>query len=179
MSARTSSYEAAGIASVGELLGHAYALELEAHNRYAELAELMDTHNNAEVAELFREMARIEGLHAREIRERFADLGVRDVPAWELRWPDAEGPETAPHDDLHYLMTPHQALRIALAGEQRAVRFFSVIAREAADARMRDLAEQFADEERAHVALVEQWLASYPPPGPGWDDDLDPPASQE
>jgi rubrerythrin len=32
-----------------------------------------------------------------------------------------------------------------------------------------------AEEEREHVELVEKWLAKYPEPEAGWDDDPDPP----
>jgi hypothetical protein len=33
-----------------------------------------------------------------------------------------------------------------------------------------------AEEEREHVRLIGEWLAKVPPPEPGWDEDLDPPA---
>jgi len=41
------------IASVPEFLAHALELEAESHERYRELAECMEVHNNPEVAELF------------------------------------------------------------------------------------------------------------------------------
>ena len=41
-------------------MAHAYALEAEAAERYAEFAAAMENHNNREVAELFRKLARIE-----------------------------------------------------------------------------------------------------------------------
>ena len=47
------------INDIAELLGHALALEIEATERYAELAELMEAHNNTDVSELFEKMAEI------------------------------------------------------------------------------------------------------------------------
>ena len=49
--------------TVEEFMAYACAMEVEATERYAELAELMDTHHNREVAELFAKLARIEGKH--------------------------------------------------------------------------------------------------------------------
>jgi hypothetical protein len=33
-----------------------------------------------------------------------------------------------------------------------------------------------AEDEREHVRLIGEWLARYPEPEPGWDEDPDPPA---
>jgi hypothetical protein len=48
---------ATGIASIDEMMAYAYALELEASERYAEFADAMDVHNNREVAGLFRKLS--------------------------------------------------------------------------------------------------------------------------
>ena len=47
--------------SVEELLAYSLAIEQEAAERYAELADQMEVHNNHEVAELFHKLAVIEG----------------------------------------------------------------------------------------------------------------------
>ena len=52
-----------------EFLARAWAMEVEAAERYAMLADAMEEHNNPEVAELFRKLARIEQLHADGIVE--------------------------------------------------------------------------------------------------------------
>ena len=46
--------------TVEQFMACAYAMEVEATERYAELAEQMDTHHNREVAELFAKLARID-----------------------------------------------------------------------------------------------------------------------
>jgi len=53
MDIRVPDAEPLNIESTTDLLSHALALESEASERYAELAEQMQTHNNPDVAELF------------------------------------------------------------------------------------------------------------------------------
>ena len=53
-------HPASGIGSIDELMAYAYALEVEASERYADFADAMEMHNNREVAELFRKLSRIE-----------------------------------------------------------------------------------------------------------------------
>lgn len=161
--------------SIGEFLARARAMEIEARERYEELADQMEVHNNPEVAKLFRRLAEIEGKHAQHFDERAAEEEMPDIPPWKLDWPGLEAPETASADEAHYMMTPHQALGLALAAEQRAHAFFAELARSAVDPRIREMAREFADEEREHVVLVERWLGQFPEPEPGWDDDPDPP----
>ena len=55
--------------NMADLLALALALEIEASERYADLADLMEAHNNYDVASLFRKMAGIEQLHVTHIRE--------------------------------------------------------------------------------------------------------------
>ena len=74
-------------------------------------------------------------------------------------------------------MTPHQALKLALENEMNAMAFFEDIASNNTDARVRSLAKEFAEDERQHVAWMEEWLAEYPPPDKDWDYDPDPPAA--
>ena len=42
-----------------DFMAQAYSMELEATERYAQFAEQLDTHNNREVAELFRKLSKI------------------------------------------------------------------------------------------------------------------------
>ena len=59
-------------------LAYSVALEEEAAERHDELADMMDVHNNPDVAETFRKLAHYSRLHAQEIRDhsRGANLPV-------------------------------------------------------------------------------------------------------
>lgn len=160
--------------TVAEFMACAWALEDEAADRYAELADLMGTHNNAEVAELFRKLSRIEGKHRDQIAAQMGWTRPPDVSCF--RWETLEGPETTDYGELHYLMQPYHALKLAEHNERRAVEFFARFAAARLPAEVRTAAAEMADDEREHVRLIGEWLAKYPEPEPGWDDDPDPPA---
>lgn len=163
------------IGSVEELMAHAYAIEAEAEERYRDLAEQMEAHNNTDVAALFRRLADYEGEHAREIEARAAELSLPALAPWEFKWSDAEAPELVDTLSMHYLMSPHMALALALDAERRAFTFFRGLADAAVDPEIRQMAVGFAAEEEEHVRMIEDMLSTLPPPEPGWDDDPDPP----
>jgi rubrerythrin len=161
--------------TLDELMAQALTMEREAVARYTELAEMMEVHNNLEVAELFRKMALYESHHVEQI---LADMGWAEdtlAPRVAGAWAGPESPESVPIDEMHYLMHPWHALQLALAAEQRAVQFFESLAAGAQSDAIRRAAEEMRNEEIEHVQLVRNWLAKVPPPEPGWADDPDPP----
>jgi rubrerythrin len=160
--------------TVEEFMAHAWAMEAEAAERYEELAEQMLAHHNGEVAALFTKLSRIEGLHRDQIAGK---MGWSSPPASAaFSWETPEGLETTDYGDLHYLMQPHHALTLALHNEERAARFFEQLAAARVPDDVSAAATEMAADEREHVRLVSEWLARYPAPAPGWDEDPDPPA---
>ncbi|MCC7215281.1 MAG: ferritin family protein [Burkholderiales bacterium] len=157
-----------------EFMAHALIMEVEAAQRYTELADAMETHNNREVAALFRKMATIEGKHAEQI---MAEMGWREAPAppGKQVWEGFEGPETTPADEIHYLMTPFHALELALAAEIRAERFFARLVEVATVETVRRAARELQAEEAEHVALIRAWMDKVDKPGQDWAHDPDPP----
>ena len=161
--------------SIGTLMTYALWLELDAVERYRELADAMEMHNNRDVSELFRKMSTIEGKHVDKIMKQMGWTKVPPLPQGAAPWPGFESPETAAHDDVHYLMQPYHALALALKGEERAHRFFESLARAATTPAVRRAATEMAEEEREHVELVRAWMAKVPRPNDDWNDDPDPP----
>ena len=155
----------------------AYRMELEASERYAQFAEQLETHNNREVAELFRKLSGIEALHAKRILDemRWPSMPAMPVPYAS----EGELPETAPFESVHYLMQPYHALEIALRCELRAAKYFEQIAAGSGPQPVRAAASEMAGEEREHVRLVRDWMKRVPRPAEGWDEDPDPPALTE
>ena len=166
--------KAAPVASASEFMAHAYAMEAEAAERYAEFADSMEVHNNRDVAELFRKLSRIEQRHADQILEQ---MGWKESPvsSANYRWEGAEGPETADPTELHYLMQPYHALQIALHNEKRARDFFAHLAKVATNAGVRKGALEMEKDEAEHVRLIEEWLKRTPVPDFNWEADPDPP----
>lgn len=161
--------------TIEQLMAQVLAMEREAVTRYTELAKMMETHNNLEVARLFRQMAGYEGHHVAQILADMGWSGEAVAARAAGVWSAAEGPESVPIDEMHYLMHPWHALQLALAAEQRAVDFFDALARSAPTEAMRHAAEEMRAEEVEHVALVQAWLAKVPAPDVDWADDPDPP----
>jgi len=158
-----------------EFMAQALMMEREAVDRYTQFADALEMHNNNEVAALFRTMAGYEAKHAERI---MAEMGWKEapvVPRSALFGPGMEDPETAPFDEVHYLMQPWHALQLALAAEKRAQAFFAVLARMATNEAVRLAALELQAEEAEHVALVQDWIAKVPPPDPDWALDPDPP----
>ena len=162
-------------ASIATLMTYALWLELDAVERYRELADAMEMHNNRDVSELFRKMAAIEGRHADKIMKQMAWTKVPPLPPGPSPWPGFESPETVAHEEVHYLMQPWHALSLALKGEERAHRFFARLAGEATAPAVKRAATEMADEEREHVELVRSWMTKVPRPDDDWREDPDPP----
>ena len=173
--AKAKAHPAAGIGSIDELMAYAYALEQEASERYSEFADAMETHNNREVAELFRKLARIENRHAEQVLEEMGWTSPPAAPHGGYKWEGFEAPESGEVTELHYLMQPYHALQIALHNEKRARVFFEGLVKQARNAKVRKAAEEMAGEEAEHVQLIEDWLKRTPKPDTDWAVDPDPP----
>ncbi|HWD22278.1 MAG TPA: ferritin family protein [Burkholderiales bacterium] len=161
-----------------EFMSRAYAMEIEAIERYAQFADALETHNNREVAALFRKLSEIESLHAKRILAEMRWPSPPALPA-AYGWESVEGPETAPFDAVHYLMQPYHALEISLRCELQAQKYYEDIAAGAAPPRVKATAKEMAAEEAEHVALVRAWMKKVPQPTPGWDEDPDPPRTND
>ena len=160
-------------------LAYSVALEEEAADRHDELADMMDVHNNPDVAETFRKLAHYSRLHAQEIRDHSRGASLPVIAPWDFGWEGMEGPETASIDDVNYLMSRFNALKIAMGNEQRAHDFYYSISQDSPDKDVRALAAEFADEEKEHLELLEKWLAKVPDSPGGEAFDPDPPHMPE
>ena len=167
------------ITTLEEMLAYALVLETEAAERYTELAGLMAEHNNLEVSELFQKLGRIEQIHADDIRKMSEGRVLPKISPWEYRWSGPESPEALDSSELHYLITPHQAVKLALRGEQRAADFYGAVVHTAKSKDVQDLAREYEKDEQEHVRLLNGWLERYPEPAPDWDEDPDSPVEQE
>ncbi|MBV8033152.1 MAG: ferritin family protein [Betaproteobacteria bacterium] len=148
--------------SAAELYAHAIEIEREAAERYGEFAERMADLGNDAAAELFGRLADFEAEHLEELRRRTREVEVPKLGAGQYRWLDAAAPETAARELVFRLLTPRQALLIALAAERRAEAFFEHVMAMADDPALRALAREMAAEEQEHVALVERVLEGTP-----------------
>ena len=145
--------------SIDELMARAWLLEQEAAQRYTEFAEVMETHNNREVADLFRSLAAQEAAHAEHIQRKMH---------WQHPPSAAEegAPEAPPLEEAHYLMQPWHALQLAVQAEQKAHDFFAWLAQSCDNEELRIAATELQAEEKEHIALLQSWPRACPSPAP-------------
>lgn len=152
-----------------EFLAHAIQLENEAAERYLELADMMEAHDNREVAALFRDMVHFSQLHRDDIRRRVGDIELPKLRSWEYRW--STPPEVGGEEGFDYMIEPYNALRYARENEVRAMEYYSSVGQESSDPEVRRLAAEFASEEAEHVDALDDWLAHTTRPSANWDSD--------
>jgi len=146
------------IATIPELYAHAIAIEREAAERYAELAERMRDESNEDLAALFAGLAALETEHLDALVRRTAGIELPPLSSGDYRWLGDAAPESAARELVLRLMTPRGALRIALGAEQRAQAFFERVLLTAGDPALRALAREMAADEQEHVQLIERML---------------------
>jgi len=152
------------IASPAELYAHAIAIEREAAERYAELAQRMRDEGRDALAAVFASLAAAEAGHLEVLLRRTEGVALPALPPGAYQWLDEGAPETAARELIFRLLTPRLALRIALEAEQRAQAFFEGVFMTARDPALRMLAQEMAAEEQAHVVLIEELLEHTPEP---------------
>lgn len=152
------------IESPAELYAHAIAIEREAAERYSQLAERMDDEGRDDLARVFDLLAREEAEHLEALEQRTNGIVLPEIDDSRYKWLDAGAPETAARELVYRLMTPRQALAIALHAEQRAQAFFEHVHWTSSDPALRALAKEMAAEEREHAALIARMLSDTPEP---------------
>ena len=161
------------IESVEEFMVHALELEEASSEHYEELADAMQVHNNLEVAELFHKLANYSRLHAEEVNQRAANLDLPTITPWDFKWKCPTAPESFCMEDAHYLMTPSQALEIALFNEIRGRDFYQLVADNTPSESVKKFAQAMVEEENWHVEMLREWQGNLQETLPL--DDLDPP----
>ena len=156
------------IASTAELYAHAIAIEREAAARYTEFSQHMLDQGNEGVASVFATLARLETEHLMALERRTAGVALPALGARGYGWLEEGPPETAARELVFRLMTPRNALAIALGAEKRAQAFFEQVLVTAPDPGLRALAREMAAEESEHIAMVERLLERVRDPFVDW-----------
>ena len=163
-----------------EFLSHAYALEQELAERYGEMADSMEVHNNPEVARLFRELADSGESRAAKLIRQARGMELPQVPPWEFQWLRLETPGLEDGmQQLHYLMTPYQALQLAIRIEQCACTFYQRSSEDATDTDIEGLALEMLAGKQKHLAVLQAWRSREEESHVMTPEDLDPPHMPE
>jgi len=147
---------------LAEFLAHSLELESEARDRYEELAEAMALHHNDKVSQFFQRMALEARHHLEEVADLAKGITLPELKAWEFNWPEAESPETASYEAMHYRMSLRDAMTLALENERAAEGYYRAAANSSGCDKTVEIAGQFADEERSHAAELVRMLEELP-----------------
>ncbi|WP_234685868.1 ferritin-like domain-containing protein [Bradyrhizobium monzae] len=142
--------------SLGELFALADAMEREAALKYDELAGAMREQGRQDLAGVFAELAAAEREHVGSVaRWSQSRLGKLPDPAL-VRWQAPETFDAEATDEIKAsrLITPYQALAMAVQNEERAFAFWAYMAAFADDDDIKTAAEAMAREELGHVATL-------------------------
>lgn len=157
------------IRTAPELYAHAICIEREAAERYAQFAERMADLGKDDVAETFARLAAIESEHLEALLSRTGGVALPEVSADGYRWIESGPPDDAARDLVLRLMTPRQALTIALGAELRAEAFFERVFMISEDPALQALAHEMALEELEHVVAIEKLLEGVRDPIVDWE----------
>lgn len=152
------------IGDIAACYAHALAIEREAAARSLQFAEFLEERGEAQTAELFYRLHRFEHQHIQELERKASGLPLPEVCDWEFHWINNAPSDQVDHRFVFHLMTPHDALMIALGAEKRAKTLYEQTLAACEDAEVRRLASEFAEEELAHIALLEEGLKQVPRP---------------
>lgn len=143
-----------------EFLAHAIVMEQAAAERYLELADMMEAHDNLDVAKVFREMNHYCILHRDSIKENATDIELPVLKPADFKW--VSPPEVADDDLFDYMLDPFHALGYARENEQRAAQYYHSVSVEATDEEVKRLASEFAEEEQEHSDALDEIIANTP-----------------
>ncbi len=146
----------ANVQSADDLMSIALCAEHEAVRRYTLLAANMREHRNEAAASLFERMIREEREHERLIEQWAQVEGIElRTDIRPIVWEDPQVAtvyDSDATDPAH--SSPYRALAFAVHNEERAFRFYTHVAANAADEAVREYAEILAREELGHAALL-------------------------
>ncbi len=141
------------IQSLAELVDIALGMELEAAQRYEELAVYMRRSGESALAQTFAQLAELEQGHGDELRQWAVKKGLPPPTAQRFSW---KMPETFILQDVEEdVLSPYLILGVAVRNEELAFAFYTYVAAMAEDGTdVRECAESFAREELKHVAQL-------------------------
>ena len=145
----------AAVESMDELLAIAYAMEQEAIIGYSELAERMRREGRPDMVPVFERLIGEESQHLGNVVHWSERISGRKPDLAKLKWEpaetfDDEGASTIAPERL----SGYRAFSMAVRNEERAFLFWTYVAAQTDQDRLREAAEQMAREELGHLATL-------------------------
>lgn len=162
-----------------DFLANAELMVQESLEKYGQLADSMEIHNNLETAVQFRELESMEMQQLQWIEQQASGIVLPEIAPWDFAWHCYDDPEKDCLTDMDYLASPARALSAALHNEYHSEAFYRETAEQASDLTVKKLANELAREQSAQIELLKQRLYALSKEAYESIEDMDPPNMPE
>lgn len=145
------------INSVEHLLAQAHAMKCESEDRLQDLADSLRQHHNLAAADIFSRTLTLIERSIKDIEQRVQAMTLPLIPPWESQWHCIEQPDSVCIDKAHYLMTPVQALDLAIYNETRLQVFFDQQSEQTIIEAIRLIAQELSADEKELIRQMQLW----------------------
>lgn len=163
------------IKSPEHLLAQVYAMKCESEDRLQDLIDSLKQHNNSAAADIFSRTNELIKLSIKNIEQRVQGMQLPKIPPWESQWHSKEQPDCLCIENAHYLMTPLQALDLAIFNEKRLQEFFKQQINNGLNEEIRLIANEFLVQEKQLTIQMHSWKEQLENNSTEQNEDFDPP----
>lgn len=163
------------IKSPEHLLAQVHAMKCESEDRLQDLIDSLTQHNNIAAANIFSHTIELIKLSLINIEQRAKGMQLPEIPPWESQWHYDDQPDSACIERAHYLMTPLQALNLAIVNENRLHEFFKQQADKGINKEVRLIANDLLIQEKLLIEQMQSLITQFENSEINDNEDLDPP----
>lgn len=163
------------IKSPEHLLAQVYAMKCESEDRLQNLIDSLKQHNNIAAADIFSRTIKLIQDSIKNIEHRAQGMQLPEIPPWESQWYCEEQPDCQCIENAHYLMTPLQALELAIFNEKRLQEFFKEQIDNEINEEIRFIANEFLIQEKQLTVQMHSWKEQLENSQTEQNEDFDPP----
>jgi len=163
------------IKSTEHLFAQVYAMKCESEDRLQDLIDSLNQHNNSAAAEIFSRTIELIKLSLENIEQRVQGMQLPQIPPWESQWHCDDQPDLLCIENAHYLMSPLQALELAIFNEQRLQEFFKQQADIGINEDIRLIANELLFQEMQLAEQMQSWKKQLENSETEQNEDFDPP----
>ncbi len=148
------------IKSPEHLLAQFIAMKCESEDRLQDLSDSLKQHNNMPSAEIYMRVIELIKVSIKNIEQKTERMNIPDIPPWESQWHYSEQPDLLCVESAHYLMSPLQALELALCTEKRMQEFLQ----QQINNTMKDEIQRIAKDLLVHEQQMAEQMLSWKDP---------------
>jgi len=163
------------IKSPEHLFAQVYAMKCESEDRLQDLIDSLKQHNNSAAADVFSRTIELIKVSIKNIEQRTQGMQLPEIPPWEAQWHCEVQPDCLCIENAHYLMTPLQALELAIFNEKRLQEFFALQIDTGVNEKIRLIADDFLIQEKQLTKQMHSWKKQLESSQMEQNEDFDPP----